>query len=307
MPVSRSTSKRGSVRAIWFGMRCAFTERAIAGTMENGAVDSAVVVLPRAPKPIGTHWPEPSFDRWLRERDVEIVEVDRLAGSDFDAVLGAAERHGVDIGVGACFPRKVPASLRESLACGALNIHPSLLPKLRGPEPVYHAYRQGLDETGVTIHVMDNEWDSGPILVQERSPLPEHGRSDDFEGMLAQLGGAMFGDIATAWCAGSIEPVAQDDAATTWAPVPGDEDRVIPDDLTVSRAARFLGACGPLIARDADTGELVPVADVIARDHGDFERLRAARRLVRMRCTDGELWLVRHTRQELVANSGLTI
>lgn len=307
MPVSRSTSKRDTVRAIWFGMRCAFTQRAITGAMDNGTVEPAVVVLPRAPKPIGTGWPEPPFDRWLRERDVEIVEVDRLAGSDLTAVLGSVERHGVDIGVGACFPLKVPASLRDALACGALNIHPSLLPKLRGPEPVFHAYRQGLEETGVTLHVMDDGWDSGPILAQERIPLPEHGRSDDFEGMLAQLGGAMFGDIATAWCAGSIEPMAQDDAATTWAPVPGDEDRVIPDDLTVSRASRFLGACGPLIAQDADTGELVPVADAIAGNHGDFERLRAAHRLVRIRCTDGELWLVRHTRQELVANSGLSI
>ncbi|HYH13392.1 MAG TPA: formyltransferase family protein, partial [Thermomicrobiales bacterium] len=284
-----------------------FTKRAMTGALARGGVEATVVVLPRAPKPLGAGWPEPPLDRWLRERGAAIVEVDRLEGSDLDALVDAIDSRDVALGVGACFPYKIPATLRAALPRGALNIHPSLLPALRGPEPVFHTYRQGLTETGVTIHLMDAGWDSGPVLAQERVVVPEQGRADDFEAALARRGGEMLGVIARPWCDGTIDPVPQDEAAASWAPLPSDRDRVIPADLRTSQAARFVRACGPLLARDGDTGELVPVIDVIDQHQRDFEGFRASQRLVRTTCSDGDLWLLRHTHREFIRDSGMTI
>jgi methionyl-tRNA formyltransferase len=284
----------GSIQSIWFGMRCEFTRQAISGAGDPpGTVEPVAIVLPRAPKPRGAGWPEPPFDRWLRERGIAIIEVGRLAGRDLAVVRDAIEGHGLTLGVGACFPFRIPASLRSALPCGVLNIHPSLLPMLRGPEPVFHAYRLGLAETGVTVHLMDDGWDSGPVVAQERVPIPETGSAAGFEAKLARRGGQMLAAVAPRWRLGDLAPVPQDESEATWAPVPDEGDRTVPADLTAFRASRFVQACAPLLATDADTGEIVPVEDVVAPNRSDCATLRSDRRVVRMRCRDGELWLLR--------------
>jgi folate-dependent phosphoribosylglycinamide formyltransferase PurN len=282
----------GPIPTIWLGMRCDFTRAAIEGARDVGALDVAFVVLPRGPKPLGAGWPAPPFDRWLREIGAVTVEVDRLAGNDFDAVVETIRKRGIALGVGACLPWKVPAALRDALPGGVLNIHPSLLPALRGPEPVFHAYRNGLAETGVTVHQMDAGWDSGPVLARERVPIPDAGRAEAFEASLARRGGRMLAEAAPGWLTGTVSAASQDDSKASWAPIPSERDRVIPETLTVAQATRFLAACGPLLARDV-TGALVPVTGPIAaepRGSGDDGGTPDA---VRVRVRDGELWLRR--------------
>ncbi|HEV2128282.1 MAG TPA: formyltransferase family protein [Thermomicrobiales bacterium] len=273
-----------SVRTIWFGMRCAFTRAALEGAIAAGdAVTPVAAVLPRGPKPASAGWPEPPLDRWLRERGIEIVEVGRLTEVDLAAIERLVREREIPLGAGACFPWKVPAQLRSAIRCGVLNIHPSLLPALRGPEPVFHAYRLGLEATGVTVHLMDDGWDSGPIVAQTRVAIPDDGRADAFEAELARRGGEMLAGIAHQWCAGTLDARPQDDARASWAPVPGPTERHMLRTLTVAQARRFLSACPPLTATDADTGVTVAVAGVAAR--GEVA--------VRVRCRDGDLWVHR--------------
>ncbi|MFE2035916.1 methionyl-tRNA formyltransferase [Streptomyces scopuliridis] len=65
------------------------------------------------------------------------------------------------------FPWKFPPSALRATSLGAINVHTSMLPKYRGPIPVNWAIRNGDPEIGVTIHWMDEEFDSGGILIQE--------------------------------------------------------------------------------------------------------------------------------------------
>lgn len=94
--------------------------------------------------------------------------------SDVDLLLPAGPA-----GLAACLPGyrpdllvvfgfnwKIPAFVREIPRLGAINIHGSLLPKYRGPAPVLWAIRNGDPEIGVTIHRMDDGFDTGPILAQ---------------------------------------------------------------------------------------------------------------------------------------------
>ena len=283
MPVTRSTSAE-PVRTIWLGMRCAFTRAALAGAIEAGdAVVPVAVVLPRGPQPTSAGWPAPPFDRWLAERGIEIVEVNRLAGGDLDTIEGIIADRKIALGVGACLPWKVPARLRAALPLGVLNIHPSLLPALRGPEPVFHAFRQGLDVTGVTVHLMDDGWDSGPVLAQEAVPVPDGVGADAVEADLARRGGAMLVGLARDWRDGALAPRPQDHGRATWAPVPGPAERHLPETLTVAQAVRFLTACGPLTATDADSGATVAVDWLSA----------PGEQTVRVQVRDGELRLRR--------------
>lgn len=289
MPVS--TQPDDMVRSIWFGMRCDFTREAMSGAMELGStVKPAVVVLPRSPRPASPGWPVPPFDRWLHEREIAVVEVGRLAGPDLVSVHEAIQEHRVTLGVGACFPMKVPASLREALPGGVLNIHPSLLPQLRGREPVFHAYRQGLVETGVTVHLMDDGWDSGPILAQERIAIPDEGRAEQFEATLARIGGRRLGALARRWQGGEMLAIPQDDAAASWAPAPSGHDLAVPSNLTVTQVTRFINACGPLSIVDAATGEAVLVREAVPAG-SNSSALRKHRNEHVVECRDGVVLL----------------
>jgi methionyl-tRNA formyltransferase len=208
------------VRTIWLGMRCDYTRETLEGALAAGGVVPVMIVLPRGPRPLGAGWPEPPFDRWLRERGIAVLEVARLAGEDLDRVIAAIQGGGIALGVAACFPWKAPASLRASLPGGVLNIHPSLLPALRGPEPVLHTLRLGLAESGVTVHLMDDGWDSGPVLAQERVTVPPGIDAVSLEADLARRGGRLLAELAPRWLAGDVEPTPQDHAAATWAPSP---------------------------------------------------------------------------------------
>ncbi|MEV8389696.1 MULTISPECIES: formyltransferase family protein [unclassified Streptomyces] len=83
-------------------------------------------------------------------------------------VLAATLRgYGADLMICYGFPWKFPLSALRAMSLGAINVHTSMLPKYRGPIPVNWAIRNGDPEIGVTIHRMDEEFDSGGILIQE--------------------------------------------------------------------------------------------------------------------------------------------
>ncbi|MFE2494686.1 formyltransferase family protein [Streptomyces scopuliridis] len=75
--------------------------------------------------------------------------------------------YGADLMICYGFPWKFPPSALRATSLGAINVHTSMLPKYRGPIPVNWAIRNGDPEIGVSIHWMDEEFDSGGILIQE--------------------------------------------------------------------------------------------------------------------------------------------
>lgn len=76
-----------------------------------------------------------------------------------------------DIGVLASFGAFVPKKIIDSFSLGILNIHPSLLPKFKGPSPIQFTILNGDTKTGVTIIQLDNELDHGPIVLQNEVKL----------------------------------------------------------------------------------------------------------------------------------------
>jgi methionyl-tRNA formyltransferase len=96
-----------------------------------------------------------------------------------------------DLACVACFPWRIPASLITALPYGILNIHPSLLPNHRGPDPLFWSFWHGELTTGITIHAidaLDEGFDTGPIVAQQTMALPEGIHYASAEQQLAQLG-----------------------------------------------------------------------------------------------------------------------
>jgi methionyl-tRNA formyltransferase len=116
----------------------------------------------------------------------------------------------------ASYGKIIPEEILNLPKHKTLNIHPSLLPKLRGASPIQSALLEE-NETGVTIIRLDKEMDHGPIVSQKKVdfiswPLPYN----EAEESLATIGGDMFADIFEPWCTGKIQEKEQDHSLATF-------------------------------------------------------------------------------------------
>ncbi len=155
----------------------------------------------------------------------------------------------------------VPPSLLD-LPHGALNLHPSLLPRHRGATPIPAAILAGDAETGVSLMRMDQGLDTGPIVAQRHQPLTGHETAPDLEARLAGIAADLLADTVGAWLRGEITPQVQPvEGATLTRRLSREDGRLDPE-----RPARRARTPGP---------RLSAVAGLVRR-HG----LRADRRLV---------------------------
>ncbi|XP_031308707.1 methionyl-tRNA formyltransferase, mitochondrial isoform X1 [Camelus dromedarius] len=98
-----------------------------------------------------------------------------------------------DVGVVASFGRLLSEALILKFPYGILNVHPSCLPRWRGPAPIIHTVLHGDTVTGVTImQIRPKRFDVGPILKQETVPVPPKGTSKELEALLSSLGASML-------------------------------------------------------------------------------------------------------------------
>lgn len=100
---------------------------------------------------------------------------------------------------------------------GTINVHASLLPKLRGAAPIQAAIREGLIETGVTIMRMVPALDAGPIILQARTPIAEDETYGELELRLSELGALALVQALTLLQLGQASEREQDDSAATYA------------------------------------------------------------------------------------------
>ncbi|MDD5041544.1 MAG: methionyl-tRNA formyltransferase [Candidatus Peribacteraceae bacterium] len=95
---------------------------------------------------------------------------------------------------------------------GAVNVHPSLLPRWRGASPVQHAILAGDSETGVTVQMMVQALDAGPVLAQERIPLSPDEAAERLSALLAEMGGKLLVETLTK----PFVPAAQEESKATF-------------------------------------------------------------------------------------------
>ncbi|KAM4744527.1 methionyl-tRNA formyltransferase, mitochondrial [Anableps anableps] len=100
-----------------------------------------------------------------------------------------------DVGVVVSFGRLLHGGLIDKFPFGILNVHPSLLPRWRGPAPVFHTIMHGDTVTGVTIiQILPNKFDVGPILNQELHQVPKNCTAEELGAALATKGAHLLVD-----------------------------------------------------------------------------------------------------------------
>lgn len=120
-----------------------------------------------------------------------------------------------DMIVVASYGKILPKELLDMPKFGAINIHTSLLPKLRGASPVQNALLLGLEETGVTIMQMDEGLDTGDILAQKSTPIEEHEKTDELLMRLSKLATDLLFEVGPKILKNEITPQPQDHSKAT--------------------------------------------------------------------------------------------
>jgi methionyl-tRNA formyltransferase len=154
-----------------------------------------------------------------------------------------AERHP-DLLVSWYWTKKVPANVRAAAVHGGIGVHPSLLPRHRGPDPTFWAIDSGDEETGVTAHVLEDEYDTGAILAQRALAIDPSWNAWTLAKKLDRPSLALLREVVRDIHA--FPARHQDDAKATPAPAPTDDDLELRwSSWTAERIERRVRAAAP--------------------------------------------------------------
>lgn len=154
--------------------------------------------------------------------DLNFLQPDKLRGDSLLANKLVSLQ--ADIGIVASYGKIIPPDIIKLPKHGMLNIHPSLLPKYRGPSPIQYALLNGDEETGVTIMKIDEGVDHGPIVAQSEKLKTQNKLYEELHDELAQLGAELLIKTLPDYLAGKIEPVEQDHSQATFTKIIRKED-----------------------------------------------------------------------------------
>lgn len=177
-----------------------------------------VGVVTQPDKPVGrsrsTVVPSP-VKQIAVEEGVDVLQPERPRGDEFTSAVQALD---ADISVVVAYGHILPRAIIDLPRRGTVNIHASLLPRLRGAAPIQAAIREGFTETGVTIMRMVSALDAGPIIHRVKLPILADETYGELSERLAEEGALALIEALMLLELGKAMEVAQDDAQATYAP-----------------------------------------------------------------------------------------
>jgi methionyl-tRNA formyltransferase len=152
----------------------------------------------------------------LKKDSITLPPSPGFGGTPSKASVGGASLHdsitSADLAVVVAYGIIIPQTVLSLPKLGFINVHPSLLPKYRGPTPIQSAIANGDKETGVSIMLLDKGMDTGPILAQEKIILVADETQVSLTEKIKQLGPALLIETIKKYVAGKIELQPQDDS-----------------------------------------------------------------------------------------------
>lgn len=185
-----------------------------------------VLVVTRTPRPAGRGGiPRPTaVSAEASSLDLTLAEVATVKeGEGLERLRGA----GLDALVVVAYGEILPPKVLDLPRVAPVNLHFSVLPALRGADPVRRAILAGLDATGVTTIRMDRGLDTGPILLQADEPIGAEDDAGTLGHRLAERGGRLLVDTLDGLEAGALDERPQDHTRATSAPKLGPEEEEI--------------------------------------------------------------------------------
>ena len=181
--------------------------------------------------------------------------------------------------------RKVPAAFRAVAKRGAIGVHPSLLPRHRGPDPYFWAIDAGDAVTGVTAHQLEDEYDTGAVLARRELAIDPSWSAWRLAKKLDRPSLALLRETVRAYAEGAPPPpVPQDEALATEAPQPTDDDLEIRWTEDAAQIERRVRAASPWPGTFTAIGEVdvtLTEVRVASSDRRSFAPLAPGEAVVR--------------------------
>lgn len=181
----------------------------------SGFLPSLIITKPDAPQGRGLVLTPSPVKVWGEKNNIEVFTPTSLKSPE---VLSQLSKVNCSLGILVSYGKIIPEEIIEVFPKGILNLHPSLLPLLRGPAPFeYSILTLSKDEIGVSIMLLDKGMDSGDILSQKKVELADWPISHSalYE-ILAQEGSLLLAETLEKYISGEITPTPQDHSRATF-------------------------------------------------------------------------------------------
>ncbi len=153
---------------------------------------------------------------YARENSISLLQPETLKD---ESVAAELSKTNWDVFIVVAYGKILPKWLLDLPKKGVLNVHPSLLPKFRGASPIRSAILNDERNTGVSVMLLDEKMDHGPILTQEKARIPETEWPMDglvLDQILAELGGDLLSVTLTEYLNAEITPTEQNHEEATF-------------------------------------------------------------------------------------------
>lgn len=181
----------------------------------KGYIPKLIVTIEDKPKGRKMLLTPPETKIWAQKENVPFIQLKTLRTVESIETIKSYSPEGYDLFIVASYGKIIPQEILDLPRYKTLNVHPSLLPKLRGPSPIKSVILTE-SETGVTLIKLDAEIDHGPIISQKKVDIIDWPPYDeDLENTLGKIGGEMLGEIIPDWISGNIKEVEQDHSKAT--------------------------------------------------------------------------------------------
>jgi len=187
--------------------------------IENDLKPDLVITQPD--KPVGRKQiiTPPQVKVLAQENNIPVIQP-----AELKEIIEDIKEMNPDLIITAAYGELIPKEVLDIPKHKTINVHPSLLPKYRGASPIQSVILNGDKKTGVTIMLVDEKLDSGPILSQEEIEIKEKETAKELHDKLATLGADLLIKTIPQWVLGTIEEKEQNEDEATYFNVIEKED-----------------------------------------------------------------------------------
>ncbi len=187
-------------------------ESVLAALVRAGYTPALLVTKPDAPQGRHLEIVSPHIKTWAEMNHISTYQPESLKELGEDSPLHSEP---FDLFIVASYGKMIPEEILNIPTHGVLNVHPSLLPKYRGPSPIESVLLSGDMTTGVSIMKLDDLMDHGPILTQSAFIINPNTTVGAMEVECGQLGGELLVQVLPHYLEGTLIPKEQDHDQTT--------------------------------------------------------------------------------------------
>jgi methionyl-tRNA formyltransferase len=192
----------------------AFASAALEALIEDGQEIVLVLSQPDKPKGRGYRLEPSEVKKTAAKHGIEVITPTTLKD---EAVINRLRSVGADLFIVAAYGKILTKAVLDIPPLGCVNIHASLLPRLRGAAPINRAIMEGYSKGGITIMYMDEGIDTGDIILQRELDITPDMTAGEYHDKMALLGGKAITDFMRLAESGNIPRCVQDDKQATYA------------------------------------------------------------------------------------------